>query len=71
MVPFHAVLSKPAQKAYLGSFLLATTSLFLLALSTIAYALFYFNYVPQVSVERTIHLQFGYGLPTLVSNAQG
>ncbi|CAO1601732.1 hypothetical protein XANCAGTX0491_005374 [Xanthoria calcicola] len=67
LVPFHAVLSKPAQKAYLGSFLLATTSLFLLALSTIAYALFYFNYVPQVSVERTIHLQFGDGHPNGVA----
>ncbi|KAL8846971.1 MAG: hypothetical protein Q9221_007965, partial [Calogaya cf. arnoldii] len=59
LIPFHAAVSKPAQKAYLGTFLFATTSLFLLGLSTIAYALFYFNYVPQVSVERTIHLQFG------------
>ncbi|KAI4221360.1 MAG: hypothetical protein L6R36_006966 [Xanthoria steineri] len=67
LVPFHAVLSKPAQKAYLGTFLLATTSLFLLVLSTIAYALFYFNYVPQVSVERTIHLQFGDGHPNGVA----
>ncbi|KAL8886492.1 MAG: hypothetical protein Q9215_005810 [Flavoplaca cf. flavocitrina] len=63
LVPFHAAVSKPAQKAYLGTFLFATTSLFLLGLSTIAYALFYFNYVPQVSVERTIHLQFGEGHP--------
>ncbi|KAI4259751.1 MAG: hypothetical protein L6R42_004413 [Xanthoria sp. 1 TBL-2021] len=72
LLPFHAAVSKPAQKAYLGTFLFATTSLFLLALSTIAYALFYFNYVPQVSVERTIHLQFGeghpYGVATLDSS---
>ncbi|KAL8914935.1 MAG: hypothetical protein Q9171_000562 [Xanthocarpia ochracea] len=59
LVPFHAAVSKPAQKAYLGTFLFATASLFLLGLSTIAYALFYFNFVPQVSVERIIHLQFG------------
>ncbi|KAL8799534.1 MAG: hypothetical protein Q9182_005809 [Xanthomendoza sp. 2 TL-2023] len=63
LVPFHAAVSKPAQRAYLGTFLFASTSLFLLGLSTIAYALFYYNYVPQVSVERTIHLQFGDGYP--------
>ncbi|KAL9028061.1 MAG: hypothetical protein Q9196_003508 [Gyalolechia fulgens] len=63
LVPFHAAVSKPAQKAYLGTALFATTSLFLLGLSTAAYALFYYNYVPQVSVERTIHLQFGSGQP--------
>ncbi|KAL8658238.1 MAG: hypothetical protein Q9226_001148 [Calogaya cf. arnoldii] len=67
LVPFHAAVSKPAQKAYLGTFLFATTSLFLLGLSTVAYALFYFNYVPQVSVERTIHLQFGEGHPNGVA----
>ncbi|KAI4288994.1 MAG: hypothetical protein L6R35_001740 [Caloplaca aegaea] len=63
LYPFHVAVSKPAQKAYLGTFLLATTSLFLLAVSTVAYALFYYNFVPQVSVERTIHLQFGNGHP--------
>ncbi|KAL8778541.1 MAG: hypothetical protein Q9213_007370 [Squamulea squamosa] len=77
LVPFHAAVSKPAQKAYLGTFLFATTSLFLLGFSTVAYALFYFNFVPQVSVERTIHLQFGtdnireghpYGFTTLDSS---
>ncbi|KAL8726707.1 MAG: hypothetical protein Q9166_006575 [cf. Caloplaca sp. 2 TL-2023] len=63
LVPFHAAISKPAQKAYLRTFLFTTTSLFLFGLSTIAYALFYYNFVPQVSVERTIHLQFGDGHP--------
>ncbi|KAL8926299.1 MAG: hypothetical protein Q9208_003021 [Pyrenodesmia sp. 3 TL-2023] len=63
LIPFHAAVSKPAQKAYLGTFLFTTTSLFLLGLSTAAYALFYYNFVPQVSVERAIHLQFGNGHP--------
>ncbi|KAI4120995.1 MAG: hypothetical protein LQ338_006627 [Usnochroma carphineum] len=63
LIPFHAAVSKPAQKAYLGTFLLAATSLFLLGLSTAAYALFYYNFVPQVRVERTVHLQFGNGHP--------
>ncbi|KAL9041268.1 MAG: hypothetical protein Q9180_001395 [Flavoplaca navasiana] len=62
LVPFHAAVSKPAQKAYLGTFLFATTSLFLLGLSTIAYALFYFNYVPQ---NREGH---PYGVATLDSS---
>ncbi|KAL8699991.1 MAG: hypothetical protein Q9201_005686 [Fulgogasparrea decipioides] len=61
LIPFHALTSKPAQKAYLGTFLLASTSLFLLAISTTAYLLFYWNFVPQVSVERTIFLEFGSG----------
>ncbi len=59
LVPFHAATSRPAQKAYLGTFLFAATSIFLFAISSIAYTLFYYNYVPQNSVERVIHLQFG------------
>ena len=59
LVPIHAAISKPAQRAYLGTFLFAVTSIALLCFSTIAYTLFYYNYVPQIGVERTIHLQFG------------
>lgn len=60
MIPFRAATSKPAQKAYLSTFLFVTASLFLLGISSIAYVLFYYNYVPQVGVERVIHLQFGW-----------
>ncbi|KAL6718943.1 CCR4-NOT core subunit cdc39 [Lecanora helva] len=63
LLPFHAATSKPARKAYLGTFIFAATSLFLFALSSLAYILFYYNYVPQNSVERVIHLQFGDGMP--------
>ncbi|MCJ1385094.1 hypothetical protein MMC17_008212 [Xylographa soralifera] len=63
LVPVHAAISKPAQRAYLGTFLFATTSLILLCTSTFAYILFYYNYVPQIWVERTVHLQFGNGNP--------
>ena len=52
--------SKPAQKAYLGTLLFAIASCILIAVSTVAYALFYYNYIPQIGVERVIHLQFGY-----------
>ncbi|KAL8724851.1 MAG: hypothetical protein Q9181_006645 [Wetmoreana brouardii] len=61
LLPFHALTSKPAQKAYIGTFLLAIASLFLLAISTTAYLLFYWNFVPQVSIERTIFLEFANG----------
>jgi len=32
----------------------------LLGLAVFAYILFYFNYVPQIGIERVIHLQYGY-----------
>ncbi|MCJ1371334.1 hypothetical protein MMC20_002549 [Loxospora ochrophaea] len=63
LIPVHAAVSKPAQRAYLGTFLFTATTLLLLCVSTIAYTLFYYNYVPQVALERTIHLQFCDGLP--------
>ena len=36
------------------------TSTILLVLAIIAYILFYLNYVPQIGIERVIHLQYGY-----------
>jgi hypothetical protein len=36
------------------------TSAILLGVAVVAYILFYFNYVPQIGVERIIHLQYGY-----------
>ncbi|KAL8767502.1 MAG: hypothetical protein Q9209_006009 [Squamulea sp. 1 TL-2023] len=71
-IPFHAAVSKPAQKAYLGTFLFATISLFLLGLSTIAYALFYFNFVPQ-SIKSCVKIDkfregHPYGFTTLDSS---
>ncbi|KAA6410430.1 MAG: tubulin-tyrosine ligase [Lasallia pustulata] len=60
LLPLRTAISKPAQKAYLRTILFATASLALFAISTLAYTLFYYNYVPQVGVERTIHLQFGW-----------
>lgn len=59
LIPLRSAISKPAQKAYLSTFLFAFASLALFAISTVAYTLFYYNYVPQVGVERVIHLQFG------------
>lgn len=71
LIPFHAATSKPAQKAYLSTLLFVTASLFLLGISSIAYVLFYYNYVPQVGVERVIHLQFGWVLSNILKTIKG
>jgi len=61
--PVRVVTSKPAQKTYLNTLLFMTTSAVLLGLAVFAYILFYFSYVPQIGIERIIHLQYGYALP--------
>ena len=63
LLPLNAAISKPAQKAYLGTSLFIATSFILFGIASLAYALFYYNYVPQNNVERVIHLQFGYVRP--------
>ncbi|KAF4633897.1 hypothetical protein G7Y89_g4217 [Cudoniella acicularis] len=71
--PFRIATSKPAQKTYLNAILFLITSSILLGLAIVAYGLFYFNYVPQISIERIIHLQYGdgphpYGIVSLDSS---
>jgi hypothetical protein len=58
--PYRVATSKPAQKTYLNTLLFLVTSSVLLCLAVIAYILFYLNYVPQIGIERVIHLQYGY-----------
>ncbi|KAH8665976.1 putative adipose-regulatory protein-domain-containing protein [Tricladium varicosporioides] len=59
--PFRIATSKPAQKTYLNAILFTITTTILLGLAIVAYGLFYYNYVPQINIERTIHLQYGHG----------
>ena len=59
LIPFDAAVSKPAQKAYLGTAFFAITTIFLLCVASAAYWIFYFSYIPQVGIDRVIHLQFG------------
>jgi Putative adipose-regulatory protein (Seipin) len=59
--PVRVATSKPAQQTYLNTILFMTTSAILLGFAVFAYILFYFNYVPQIGIERIIHLQYGYG----------
>ncbi|PLN79876.1 hypothetical protein BDW42DRAFT_172024 [Aspergillus taichungensis] len=55
----HSFVSKKAQKAYTGSLFLLVASNCLAFLSVVAYAIFYYKFIPQVGLERVIHLQFG------------
>jgi len=56
--PVEILSSPTARKAYLTTLLFTTSALILLAFATIAYALFYWTYIPRIGFERTIHLQF-------------
>lgn len=56
--PVAPFVSRTALRAYLTTILLFITSLFLLALATTAYTLFYWSYIPRIGFERTVHLQF-------------
>ncbi|PYI20556.1 adipose-regulatory protein [Aspergillus violaceofuscus CBS 115571] len=57
------LLSKQAQKAYLGTLLFALTAICMVFISAIAYAIFYHNFIPQVGLERIVHMQFDDGHP--------
>ncbi|EEQ83880.1 hypothetical protein RJZ56_002110 [Blastomyces dermatitidis] len=59
----HTIISKPARRAYINTVLFALTSLVLFCISVVAYWIFYYNYVPQIGMERQVHLQFGDGHP--------
>lgn len=58
-VPIRALVSKRAQRAYAGTLLAIGTALSLLVVAAVAYWLLYFHYIPQIGVERVVHLQFG------------
>ncbi|ERF77105.1 hypothetical protein EPUS_08672 [Endocarpon pusillum Z07020] len=59
--PIHIATSRPALKAYLSTLLFLAASLILLAISTTAYLLFYYNFIPQVDLIKVIHLQYADG----------
>jgi seipin len=53
--------SRQAFKAYLSTILFLAASLTLLAISTSAYLLFYYNFIPQAGLSKVIHLQYADG----------
>ena len=67
--PVRVATSKPARQTYLNTILFMITSSILLGLAVFAYILFYYNYVPQIGIERVIHLQYGYAASFLKCNA--
>ncbi|KAH7342211.1 putative adipose-regulatory protein-domain-containing protein [Rhexocercosporidium sp. MPI-PUGE-AT-0058] len=71
--PVRVATSKPARQTYLNTILFMITSSILFGLAVFAYILFYYNYVPQIGIERVIHLQYGdgphpYGITSLDSS---
>ncbi|KAL3466628.1 putative adipose-regulatory protein-domain-containing protein [Aspergillus heterothallicus] len=63
LTPLRPFISKNAVTAYLGTVLFFVTAICMVVVSVLAYALFYYNVIPQVGLERTVHLQFGEGNP--------
>ncbi|DAA78286.1 TPA_exp: Uncharacterized protein A8136_4262 [Trichophyton benhamiae CBS 112371] len=61
--PIQAATSKSAQRSYISVFLFTCATFALFGISTIAYWVFYYNYVPQISLERQIHLQYDTSFP--------
>ncbi|KAL4928415.1 seipin [Aspergillus undulatus] len=57
------LVSKNALTAYLGTFLFFATAICMIFVSVLAYGVFYYNFIPQVGLERIVHLQFGDGDP--------
>ncbi|KIW92158.1 uncharacterized protein Z519_07142 [Cladophialophora bantiana CBS 173.52] len=63
LTPIRILTSRAAIKAYLSTILFLGTSTILLALSSTAYAFFYYNYIPQISLESVLYLQYGTEFP--------
>ncbi|PQE11236.1 tubulin-tyrosine ligase protein [Rutstroemia sp. NJR-2017a BVV2] len=56
--PLNLATSKPAQKTYLNTILLLSTSAVLFGFAVVAYVIFYWNWVPAVGVEKDVWLVF-------------
>lgn len=57
--PVRLASSKPAQKAYLTTALFTATAGVLLGLASTTYLLFYWNFIPDIGVEKVVYLQYG------------
>lgn len=56
--PLNIATSKPAQKTYLNTILLLSTSAVLFGFAVVAYVIFYWNWIPAVGVEKDVWLVF-------------
>ncbi|KAF7853402.1 hypothetical protein EAF04_010696 [Stromatinia cepivora] len=59
--PIAIATSKPARKTYLNTILFLSASLVLFGFAVVAYAGFYWSWVPALGVERRVWLQFAPG----------
>ncbi|KAJ5047537.1 uncharacterized protein L3040_003360 [Drepanopeziza brunnea f. sp. 'multigermtubi'] len=59
--PVRVATSKPARQTYLNSLLFLISSAVLFGVAVFAYILFYYCYIPQIDIDRVIHLQYGDG----------
>ncbi|CAD6506305.1 BgTH12-07231, partial [Blumeria graminis f. sp. triticale] len=59
--PAHKLAFRSSQQLYLNSVLFSSAISILLGVAAFAYALFYYSYVPQIGVQRIVHLQYGDG----------
>ncbi|RPA83690.1 hypothetical protein BJ508DRAFT_360369 [Ascobolus immersus RN42] len=66
--PLRPLTSPPALRAYLTTVLAILTALALLFLSSIAYIIFYYNYVPSAFVEKDIPLQYTFSPDSLLTS---
>lgn len=53
--------SKPARQTLICTFLITATTSILLGIAVFAYTLFYCNFIPQIEIQKVIHLQYGDG----------
>lgn len=60
LTPFRVLFSKTALRIYLNIFLFGLATVILLGVSSIAYGIFYYRFIPTVGVDREVYLQFGY-----------
>ncbi|RMZ92114.1 hypothetical protein DV736_g675, partial [Chaetothyriales sp. CBS 134916] len=61
LLPYYILTSRPAIKAYLTTILFLLASAALIAVSSTAYLVFYYNYIPPISLSKTLYLQYGLG----------
>ncbi|KAI1424692.1 putative adipose-regulatory protein-domain-containing protein [Xylaria sp. FL1777] len=71
--PYRVATSPTAKRTYLGAALFVAASVVLLGIATLAYPVFYYNYVPKKLITVPIHLQYDtwlnpYGIVSLSSD---
>ncbi|RMD40796.1 hypothetical protein DV735_g4338, partial [Chaetothyriales sp. CBS 134920] len=59
LLPYYFLTSRTAIKAYLTTILFLVASTVLVGVSSAAYLIFYYNYIPPISLTKTLHLQYG------------